>query len=187
MARIFRAILRMESGMSWSIILLVLGAALLHAAWNIIVKGGQNKLFETAMNALGGGLGAMLILPFLHFPDRAAWGLLAPFLRLPSHLLHMHCGRIPRCRSLPGLYNNARHRAHAHSPWRSASWACPFGLAGWGGVLLLCAGIFTLALEQKLSHKGSLKGILYAPANILRHHGLYPWPTAMAPVFPATA
>ena len=51
--------------MSWSIILLVLGAALLHATWNIIVKGGQNKLFETAMNALGGGLGAMLILPYV--------------------------------------------------------------------------------------------------------------------------
>ena len=63
--------------MSGTIILLVLGAAFLHATWNIIVKGGENKLYETAMNALGGGLGAMFLLPFLPFPDRAAWGFLA--------------------------------------------------------------------------------------------------------------
>ena len=78
MARIFRAIF--TNGVRHVLVNYPAcsGAALLHAAWNIIAsRSGQNKLFETAMNALGGGLGAMLILPFLHFPDRAAWGLLA--------------------------------------------------------------------------------------------------------------
>ena len=36
--------------MSGQIIFFVLGAALLHASWNIIVKGGVNKLYESAMN-----------------------------------------------------------------------------------------------------------------------------------------
>lgn len=44
--------------MDGHVLLLVLAAALLHATWNSIVKGGSNKLFESSMNALGGGLGA---------------------------------------------------------------------------------------------------------------------------------
>ena len=75
--------------MSGQIILLVLGAALLHASWNIIVKGGDNKLFESAMNALGGGLGALCILPFLPVPDKSAWGLLA--LSCCCHLTYYIC------------------------------------------------------------------------------------------------
>ena len=38
----------------------------------------------------------------------------------------------------------------------------PLSLTGWGGVLLLCSGILTLALEQKFSRKAGLKGILYS-------------------------
>ena len=41
--------------MDGHVLLLVLAAALLHATWNSIVKGGSNKLFESSMNALGGG------------------------------------------------------------------------------------------------------------------------------------
>ena len=33
---------------------------------------------------------------------------------------------------------------------------------GWGGILLLCAGIFCLAWEQKMTKGGSLTGILYS-------------------------
>ena len=58
--------------MDGHVLLLVLAAALLHATWNSIVKGGSNKLFESSMNALGGGLGALLILPFLPAPAPAS-------------------------------------------------------------------------------------------------------------------
>lgn len=50
--------------MSISILLLILFSALLHASWNIIVKNGENKLFEAGLNALGGGLGAICIVFF---------------------------------------------------------------------------------------------------------------------------
>lgn len=147
--------------MSTHIMLLVLGAALLHATWNIIVKGGSNKLFETAINALGGGLGAMLFLPWLPLPDKACWGLLA--LSCVCHLVYYLCvAAAYRVADLSLGYTIMRGTA----PMLTALALCLFGinpgLIGWCGIILLCSGIFTLALEQKLKRKGSLKGILFS-------------------------
>ncbi len=147
--------------MSGSIILLVLGAAFLHATWNIIVKGGENKLYETAMNALGGGLGAMFLLPFLPLPDRAAWGFLA--LSCCCHLTYYLCiAAAYRVADLSLGYTIMRGTAPMLTALALCLLGAPLGAAGWGGVLLLCSGILTLALEQKLAHKGSLKGVLYS-------------------------
>ena len=54
--------------MSFEIILLILLAALLHASWNAVIKGGSNKLYETGLNCFGGGVGVLFIVPFLPFP-----------------------------------------------------------------------------------------------------------------------
>ena len=147
--------------MSGSVILLVLGAAFLHATWNIIVKGGENKLYETAMNALGGGLGAMVLLPFQPLPDRAAWGFLA--LSCCCHLTYYLCiAAAYRVADLTLGYTIMRGTAPMLTALALCLLGVPLGLAGWGGVILLCSGILTLALEQKLAHKGSLKGVLYS-------------------------
>lgn len=147
--------------MSISVIFLVLGAALLHATWNIIVKGGENKLFETAMNALGGGLGAVFILPFLPAPDKACWGLLA--LSCCCHLTYYICvAAAYKVADLSLGYTIMRGTAPILTALALCLLGVPLGLDGWLGVLLLCSGIFTLALEQKLNHKGSLKGIIYS-------------------------
>ena len=53
--------------MSFEIILLILLAALLHASWNAVIKGGSNKLYETGLNCFGGGVGVLFIVPFLPF------------------------------------------------------------------------------------------------------------------------
>lgn len=147
--------------MSTSVILLVLAAAAFHAAWNIIVKGGANKLFETALNALGGGLGAMFILPFLPLPDRACWGLLC--ISCCCHLTYYLCvAATYRVADLTIGYTIMRGAAPIITALVLCLAGVPLGLAGWGGVLLLCAGILSLALEQKLNHKGTLKGVVYA-------------------------
>lgn len=147
--------------MSTGVILLVLAAALLHATWNIIVKGGSNKLFETAMNALGGGLGAMFLLPFLPLPDRACWGLLA--LSCLCHLTYYLCiAAAYRVADLSLGYTIMRGTAPMLTAFAMTFLGVPLGLYGWGGVLLLCSGIFVLALEQKLKHHGTLKGVLYS-------------------------
>lgn len=147
--------------MSTSVIFLVLGAAFLHATWNIIVKGGSNKLFETAMNALGGGLGAMIALPFLPFPDKAAWGLLA--ISCCCHLTYYLCmAAAYKVADLSLGYTIMRGTAPMLTAFAMCLLGVPLGLYGWGGVILLCSGIFALALEQKLAHKGTLKGVLYS-------------------------
>ncbi len=147
--------------MSGQIIFLVLGAALLYASWNIIVKGGANKLYESAMNALGGGLGALCLLPFLPLPDKNTWGFLA--LSCCCHLAYYLC--ITAAYKVADLslgYTIMRGTA----PMLTALALCildvPLSLAGWGGVLLLCSGILTLALEQQVSRKAGLKGIFYS-------------------------
>lgn len=147
--------------MSGQIIFLVLGAALLHASWNIIVKGGANKLYESAMNALGGGLGALCLLPFLPLPDKNTWGFLA--LSCCCHLAYYFCiAAAYKVADLSLGYTIMRGTA----PMLTALVLCvldvPLSLAGWGGVLLLCSGILTLALEQQVSRKAGLKGIFYS-------------------------
>jgi len=57
--------------------LAVLGAAALHATWNVLVKSGADKDLETVAVAIGSGLVALLLLPFLPSPSPASWPWLA--------------------------------------------------------------------------------------------------------------
>ena len=117
--------------MDGHVLLLVLAAALLHATWNSIVKGGSNKLFESSMNALGGGLGALLSLPFLPAPAPESWGLVDLSM---GYTIMRGCAPMITALALLLLGNH-------------------ISLTGWGGVLLLCLGILTLTLEHV--HKGA--------------------------------
>jgi drug/metabolite transporter (DMT)-like permease len=53
--------------------LAVLGAALLHATWNVLVKSGADKELETINVALGSGLLALVVAFFLPAPAPASW------------------------------------------------------------------------------------------------------------------
>lgn len=145
--------------MSPLVFVLVLLAALFHATWNIIVKGGDNKLFETAFNALGGGLGALVLLPFVGLPPRECWLLLG--LSVCFHLLYSLCmAAAYRVADLTLAYPIMRGTAPMLTAIVLALSGVSMSFYGWGGVLLLCGGIFTLALQQKRA--GSLKGVLFA-------------------------
>ena len=138
--------------MDGHVLLLVLAAALLHATWNSIVKGGSNKLFESSMNALGGGLGALLILPFLPAPAPESWGLLA--LSCCFHLTYYIC--ISQAYDKVDLsmgYTIMRGCAPMFTALALLLLGNHISLTGWGGVLLLCLGILTLTLEHV--HKGA--------------------------------
>ena len=131
--------------MDGHVLLLVLAAALLHATWNSIVKGGSNKLFESSMNALGGGLGALLILPFLPAPAPESWGLLA--LSCCFHLTYYIC--ISQAYDKVDLsmgYTIMRGCAPMITALALLLLGNHISLTGWGGVLLLCLGILTLTL-----------------------------------------
>lgn len=145
--------------MSTFVLFCVLGGALLHATWNIIVKGGSNKLYEIGMNALGGGLGAALLLPFLPLPDSRCLGLLA--LSCCCHLAYYLCmAAAYRVADLSLGYTIMRGSAPILTALALIFVGQPLGIYGWLGVFLLCAGVFCLAIQQKA--QGSLKGILYS-------------------------
>ena len=58
---------------SLPVTLAVLGAAALHAVWNVMVKSGPDKDLETVAIAVGSGLIALLALPLLPAPAPASW------------------------------------------------------------------------------------------------------------------
>ncbi len=69
--------------MSTHVLLMVLCAALLHAAWNALVKAQSDPLIGITWVTVGSGVAAGLALPFVAVPAAAAW----PFL-LVSTMVH---------------------------------------------------------------------------------------------------
>lgn len=145
--------------MSTFVLICVLAGALLHATWNIIVKGGSNKIYEIGMNALGGGLGASVLLPFLPAPNPDCYWLLA--LSCSFHLIYYLCmAAAYRIADLSLGYTIMRGSAPILTALALLFFGVPLKATGWLGVLFLCAGVFCLAIQQRAN--GSLKGILYS-------------------------
>ena len=56
--------------MELSVTLAVLGAALLHAGWNALVKSAADKQLDTVAVSAGAGLLAAILIPWLSPPAR---------------------------------------------------------------------------------------------------------------------
>lgn len=138
----------------------VLGAALLHAAWNALVKGSADKQLDAyAIAAASGGL-ALLLLPFLPLPAAASWPWLAASAAV--HILYFAF--------LAGAYRFGE-LSYVYPLMRGGG---PLVVAvigvlvlgevlepgEWGGVLLICAGILAFA-----SGAHDRRGTLFAVAN----------------------
>ncbi len=133
--------------MSLTIVLSVLFAALLHAAWNAIIKGGDNKLFEIALVSAGSGVYAVVFLPFLPFPDPASWPFLAAstFIHFAYHIcIPMAYARV----DLSYAYTIMRGCAPMFTAMALTLLGTPLPWLGWFGVALLCGGVLTLGLEN---------------------------------------
>jgi drug/metabolite transporter (DMT)-like permease len=61
----------------WTVVLAVLGGALLHACWNTLVKSSADKQLDSMAVAAGAGLVSQVVAPFLPPPDPASWPWLA--------------------------------------------------------------------------------------------------------------
>jgi len=125
--------------------LAVLGAALLHAAWNTLVKAADDKELDTCAVAAGAGGLALIILPFLPLPASASWPWLAGSAAV--HILYFAF--------LAGAYRYGE-LSYAYPIMRgggpmivAASGAIVFaeklGGGEWLGVLLVCGGILAFA------------------------------------------
>lgn len=132
--------------MSASLLSLILGAALLHASWNIIIKSGGNKLYETGLTATGGFLVGLCFLPFLPAPDAASW----PFLCL-SCLIHtvyyLWMASAYEKADLTLSYTVMRGVAPLLTSLVTVFLGTALPGMAWGGVCTLCAGILCLACD----------------------------------------
>ena len=63
--------------MTGLIFAMVMAAALLHAIWNALVKGGSDKAAAMTAVVFGQGLSGLLLLPFVPFPSLDSWPYLA--------------------------------------------------------------------------------------------------------------
>lgn len=131
-----------------SVVVIVLLAAMLHAAWNTLVKGGSDRYLDTAAILLGAGGISILILVVLPSPARASW----PFL-CGSALVHVVYFKLIAAAYQRGemslVYPISRGTAPALAAVCSVmvlhEYPTPIG---WAGTALISAGVVTLAFDR---------------------------------------
>jgi drug/metabolite transporter (DMT)-like permease len=147
------------------IILAVLFGALLHAAWNAMVKRGGDPLVELALVTAGASVLSIPLLPLVPFPPAAAW----PFL-VASLVIH-----VGYYATLIGTYRHAD--LSVGYPLMRGSAPLLVTLAGvlllgehptpamCAGIVLICGGVISLSLAGGHHRAVSGRAIGYALAN----------------------
>jgi drug/metabolite transporter (DMT)-like permease len=125
----------------------VLFAAACHAAWNASIKGTLDPLATTVLIAMGAALVALPGIPFAGWPDPACW----PWL-IASIVIHLFyfAGLIESYRAgdLGQVYPIARGAAPLMTAiMTTALIGERLGGFGWGGIVLLAAGVLLLSLR----------------------------------------
>jgi drug/metabolite transporter (DMT)-like permease len=150
--------------LSFDVTILVLGAALMHAVWNTILKSSESKLLDTTLIVALGSLIALATLPFLPMPDPASWPWLGMSVAL--HMLYYF--------ALIGAYHHG-DLSHTYPLMRGGA---PLLIAlagplvvheqlsgrGWLGIGLISLGIIAPALRS-LAHPGTHRATAFALAN----------------------
>ena len=127
---------------SLPVTLAVLGAALLHATWNALVKASEDKALDTVAVAAGSGLIALAVALFLPAPAAASWPWLAGSAAV--HILYFLF--------LAGAYR-----------WGDLSYSYPI-MRGGGPLIVAVAGVFLL---QEIPSFRQAAGIVLISAGIL--------------------
>jgi drug/metabolite transporter (DMT)-like permease len=144
------------------VLFLVLFGAALHATWNALVKSGTDKSLDAAMVSLGGGMIGLAFLPLVPMPEPAAW----PFI-LTSTILQFAYFQLVAAAYRTGDIGLVYPLMRGTPPLLIAMTSgvilgehlTPMAMAG---VLVISAGVFTLAFEAR---HGSRRAIAYALAN----------------------
>jgi drug/metabolite transporter (DMT)-like permease len=141
---------------------LVLFAALLHASWNALVKGGRDKVLDSSMIALGASIISLCAIGFLPLPGWQIW----PYM-LASTAIHfayyMLIAAAYRHGDIALAYPLMRGAAPLIVTGASMAVfgeAIPF--AGLAGVAVISSGIFLMAFEAR---GDALKSAGFALAN----------------------
>ncbi len=141
---------------------IVLFAALLHAAWNAIVKGAADTQLTTILVTLGAGLLAIIALPFLPQPAPASWG----FLAVAALLQVLYFSLVAAAYAAADM-SQAYPLMRGFAPLIVASVGTvaigehPTPIA-WAGIALISAGVLSLALRGRVANG---RGIAFALTN----------------------
>jgi drug/metabolite transporter (DMT)-like permease len=138
----------------------VLGGALLHAAWNTLVKASEDKELDTYAVAAGSGVLALVIIPILPAPASASWPWLAGSAAV--HILYfVFLAGAYRYGELSYVYPIMRGGGPMIVAASGAAvFAEALGGGQWLGVLLVCGGIVAFA-----SGAHDRRATLFALAN----------------------
>lgn len=149
------------------IVLAVLFGAMLHAGWNAIVKGGREKLYESSLIALGGGVGALPVLFHLPAPAVQSWGFLATSCCIHT-TYYVLLSQAYRHTDMAYGYTIMRGTAPLLTTVvLFAVMGERLSPGGLGGVLLLSCGILTLTVDAMRWGAFSVVGTGMALANAL--------------------
>jgi drug/metabolite transporter (DMT)-like permease len=132
-------------GLSLGVTFAVLGAALLHASWNAMIKAGRDPLLDTALVALAGTVLALPLTLLVEPPERASWPYI--FATVVVHIgYYVAMAAAYRMGDLSLGYPIMRGVAPLLVALASGAWfGEALGAQGWLGVLLICGGVLSLA------------------------------------------
>lgn len=145
--------------MTFSIAALVLFAALLHASWNALLKGGSDGFWTMTIMGIATSLACAALVPFLPMPERASWPYIAG-----SALLHVGYNAFLIRAYRGGDFGSTYPIARGSSPLLVTlgaallvgEWPALWGVVG---ILLVSAGIISLAFRGRRLPEA---GIFYA-------------------------
>ncbi len=151
------------------ITLAVLGAGLLHASWNALLKAapGGDPMLDTASVVAGSSVCALLVLPLVPLPDPAAWKFVAASSTI-HFAYYVTLAHAYRTGDLSFAYPLMRGSA----PLIVAVLGVfvlhevPSGHAALG-ILLICAGIVSIAFVRRAGHPPAAAGWAFANAGII--------------------
>jgi len=141
---------------------IVLTAAALHASWNALVKGGEDKVLMTILVATFAAAVAALAIPFLEMPVARSF----PYI-LASVLIHVVYFALVASAYRVGDMGQTYPLMRGTAPLIVAL-VSAFGMgerlsgAAWLGVALISSGILAMVMER---HDGSRRGVYIALIN----------------------
>jgi drug/metabolite transporter (DMT)-like permease len=142
----------------------VLFAALLHASWNAMIKGGRDVLLDTAAIVAGAGVVALPFVFVVPLPNAAAWPYIAA--SVITHLAYYYLMvNAYRSGDLSLVYPLMRGVAPLITAVLGIAWLkeMPTGFT-WLGMLLISLGVIALALRT-VDHAPSRVAVSFALGN----------------------
>ena len=151
--------------MPFSVMLLVLLGASLHATWNGLVKSGKDKYLDTVAVLTGAALLTLLWLPFLPLPARASWSYLAAS-TLIHELYFILIALSYRQGEMSLVYPLTRGAAPALTALCSVAVVGERpSQNGWIGVFLVSSGVLLLAFDHSRGGGFKIAPVMLALAN----------------------